>query len=191
MSLASGSTPTFVRPPPARIGRSCDEPSADGPVPTNRILNLQKPTAKMSKSHPSALSRIYITDPPADIHAKIQAAIVEPPVAKGDKEISYDPVLRPGLSNILLIWSALDEASRGPAELAELVTRDGWTVEKLKERVAEVIVEELRPVRVEYERIRGDHAFLRQTAERSKMVARAKARQTMQEVRGVLGLDSI
>jgi len=160
-------------------------------VPSNRIVNLQKPTAKMSKSHPSPLSRIYITDSPSDIRAKIQAAIVEPPGRDEGPEITFDPILRPGLSNLLTIWSAFDDESREPSKLAELARKDAWTIEALKKQVAEVIIEELEPVRVEYERIRGDSAFLRQVAERNKRVAQATARETMAEVRAVLGLNSI
>ena len=147
----------------------------------------------MSKSHPSALSRIYITDSPSDIRAKIQAAIVEPPDGNedGSLEITYDPVLRPGLSNLLIMWSAFDDRSREPSELAELAVKDAWTIEDLKKQVAEVIIKELEPVRVEYDRIRGDFAFLRQIAERNKRVAQATACKTMAEVRAILGLNSI
>lgn len=145
----------------------------------------------MSKSHPSALSRIYITDSPSDIRAKIQAAIAEPLDGNGGPEITYDPILRPGLSNLLVIWSAFDDGSREPSELAEIARKDAWTIEDLKKQVAEVIIKELEPVRVEYERIRGDTAFLRQIAERNKRVAQATARKTMAEVRAVLGSNSI
>ena len=144
----------------------------------------------MSKSHPSPLSRIYITDSPSDIRDKIQAAIVEQD-KDGSLEITYDPILRPGLSNLLVMWSAFDDESREPSELAELARKDAWTVGDLKKQVAEVIIEELEPVRVEYERIRGDTAFLRQIAERNKHVAQATACKTMAEVRAVLGLNSI
>lgn len=145
----------------------------------------------MSKSHPSPLSRIYITDSPADIHTKIHAAITEPPVGDTEHEITYDPVLRPGLSNLLLIWSALDEASRSAAELADFAVTAGWTVAQLKERVASALIAKLGPVRDEYERIREDHAYLRRVAEKGRTIARAKARGTMEEVRAVLGLDAI
>jgi tryptophanyl-tRNA synthetase len=147
----------------------------------------------MSKSHPSPLSRIYITDSPSDIRAKIQAAIVESPDGDGDgsPEITYDPILRPGLSNLLVIWSAFDDGSREPSELAELARKEAWTIEDLKKQAADVIINELEPVRVEYERIRGDFAFLRQIAERNKRVAQATARKTMAEVRAVLGSNSI
>jgi len=144
----------------------------------------------MSKSHPSALSRIYITDTPSDIRNKIQAAIVEQD-EDGSLEITYDPILRPGLSNLLIMWSAFDDRSREPSELAELAVKDAWTIEDLKKQVAEVIIKELEPVRVEYERIRGDFAFLRQIAERNKRVAQATACKTMAEVRAILGLNSI
>jgi tryptophanyl-tRNA synthetase len=145
----------------------------------------------MSKSHPSPLSRIYITDSPSDIHAKIQAAIVEPPDGDGSLEITYDPILRPGLSNLLVMWSALEDGSREPSEMAELAGEYSWTIDDLKKQVAEVIIKELEPVRVEYERIRGDSAFLRQVAERNKRVAQATACKTMAEVRAVLGLNGI
>jgi tryptophanyl-tRNA synthetase len=190
--------PIFPIPQP-HVGKSSmfsclgqiDHALSKSKVPSNRIVNLQKPTAKMSKSHPSPLSRIYITDSPSDIRAKIQAAIVERPDGDGSLEITYDPILRPGLSNLLVVWSAFDDESREPSELAELAGKDAWTIEHLKKQVAEVIIRELEPVRVKYERIRGDSAFLRQVAERNKRVAQATACKTMAEIRAVLGLNSI
>lgn len=153
-------------------------------VPSKRILSLRDPSAKMSKSAPNPASRITITDSSSAIMANIKSAVTD-----SERGITFDPVGRPGVSNLLTIWSALDDAGRTPQQLAEEVS--GWGMGQLKGTVGEIVVEKLRPVRENYERISQDHAWLSEVAAKGRDKAREQAAKTMDEVRRAIGLQSI
>jgi tryptophanyl-tRNA synthetase len=140
----------------------------------------------MSKSHPSVQSRILVTDSPKDILSKLKSAVTD-----SESSISFDPELRPGVANLLTIWSALDSAGRTPEQLAEEANREGWGMGKLKAAVGEVVVEGMKDVRSEYERVRQDHGYLSEVAKKGRMTAAGRATETMDEVRKVIGLDRI
>jgi tryptophanyl-tRNA synthetase len=103
--------------------------------------------------------------------------------------ISFDPESRPGVSNLLTIWSALDEAGRTPQQLAQ--EAEGWGMGKLKQTIGEVVVERLKPVRENYERISQDHAWLSEIAAKGREKAGEHAAKTMAEVRKATGLGHI
>ena len=105
--------------------------------------------------------------------------------------VTYEPHSRPGVSNLLLIWSALDASNRAPEDLAEEAQRDGWGMGRLKEVVGEVVVERLKPIRKEYERIRGQQGYLREVAVKGRLRAGEAAAKTMEEVRKTVGLSRI
>lgn len=139
----------------------------------------------MSKSAPNAQSRILITDTPEAIQAKLKGAVTD-----SNREITYDPEGRPGISNLLTIWSALDwDRGRTPEQLA--ADCRGIGAGKLKGLIGEVVSEALEPVRTEYERIREDHAYLSEVAKKGRETARAKAAKTMEQVRKAAGLEEI
>lgn len=138
----------------------------------------------MSKSAPNAASRITITDTSSTILSNIKSAVTD-----STPGITYDPINRPGVSNLLLIWSALDESGRTPDQLAQEAA--GWGMGKLKTTIGEVVVESLRPVRENYERIVQDQAWLSQVAARGREKAAANAAKTMEEVRRAMGLNHI
>lgn len=139
----------------------------------------------MSKSAPNALSRILITDTPEAIQTKLKGAVTD-----SQREITYDPAGRPGISNLLTIWSALDwDRGRSPEQLA--ADCQGIGAGKLKGLISEVVAECLEPVRTEYERIRVDHGYLSEVARKGRERARAKAGETMEQVRKAAGLAEI
>ncbi len=105
--------------------------------------------------------------------------------------IEYDPVERPGVSNLLMIWSALDERGRRPEELGKMCREEGWGMGRLKKQVEEVVVDRIEPVRKEFERIQGDLGYLRDVAQKGRERARGVASKTMEEVRSVVGLSQI
>ncbi|KAI8459128.1 hypothetical protein BY996DRAFT_6410409 [Phakopsora pachyrhizi] len=67
-----------------------------------KILNLRNPSQKMSKSSPSVQSRILITDSPQEIQSKITLA-----VADSIKFVTYNPINKPGISNLLDIYCSI------------------------------------------------------------------------------------
>lgn len=153
-------------------------------MPSKRILSLRDPSAKMSKSAPNAASRITITDSSSSIMANIKSAVTD-----STQGITFDPEGRPGVSNLLTIWSALDDEGRSPRQLAEEV--EGWGMGKLKMTIGELVVEKLKPVRENYEMISRDQGYLSDVAARGKDRAREHAARTMEEVRRAIGLQSI
>lgn len=158
-------------------------------VPSKRILSLRDPSQKMSKSAPNPSSRITLTDSPKDILAKLKSAVTD-----SQREITYDPVERPGVANLLTIWSACDTPgsdgrTRTPSELAAEARE--WGLGKLKATVGDVVVERLKGLREEYERLKGDEGYLREVAEKGRAKAAERAAKTMEEVRKVVGLSDI
>jgi tryptophanyl-tRNA synthetase len=138
----------------------------------------------MSKSAPNASSRITITDSSSTILSNIKSAMTD-----STPGVTFDPETRPGVSNLLIIWSALDESGRTPQQLAQEV--EGWGMGKLKQTIGEVVVERLRPIRENYERISQDRAYLSEVAAKGREKASAHAAKTMDEVRKAIGLGHI
>ncbi len=141
----------------------------------------------MSKSHPDENSRIVITDPPSVILHKISQIPIETPTSA----ITSDPVNRPILYNLLLIFSALHSDSTTPEMVCEMIVRKGWDVERLKDEVGRLVVDELTPIREKYKVLRDDHGYLRKISAKGRQTAQAKARETMEEIRRATGMDQI
>lgn len=140
----------------------------------------------MSKSAPNPASRISITDSAKDITTKIKAAVTD-----SEAGITYEPDARPGVANLLTMWSALDDAGRSPAQLAQEAEAMGWRMGQLKTAVSELVVQKLAPIRDEYARIRADPGYIRDVAASGAAKARERAAVTMEEVRRVVGLGPL
>ena len=145
-------------------------------------MSLASPISKMSKSDPNPLSRILLTDTPSTIRANILSALTD-----STNSVSYDPVSRPGVSNLLELYSYFDAAKRSPAALAEAC--NGMTLKVFKTTLAETIAEGLRPARERYERIMGedDGKYLEHIRDVGGKKARESAEPTMVEVRKAMG----
>jgi tryptophanyl-tRNA synthetase len=153
--------------------------------PAKRILSLKDPTQKMSKSAPNPSSRILLTDSFNQIKAKLKTALTD-----SERSVSFDPVNRPGVSNLLTIYASChgDGVSR-PEDIA--VTLQGKSYSEIKNIVASVVDHRLRPIRQEYERIRMDEGYLRSVAEKGTMQATEIAARTMEEVKSRMGLGTL
>jgi tryptophanyl-tRNA synthetase len=136
----------------------------------------------MSKSSLNPLSRILITDPPSTIQKKIFSALTD-----GKNAVSYNPIRRPGVSNLLTILSHFDTERRSPEELGQVHARLG--LKAFKTLVADAIVEGLEPVRRRYEEVVAEGGgFLDEVEKRGARVARENAEETMVLVREAVGL---
>jgi tryptophanyl-tRNA synthetase len=140
---------------------------------TAKITDLQDPTAKMSKSASSPAGIVDLLDDPAKSAKKIRSAVTDT-----GREIIYDPENKPGVSNLLTIYSAL--TGRGIDELTEAYAGKGYG--DLKKELAVVVADALRPIQ---ERTR---AFLDDPYELDKLLlagaerARAVASVTLRTV---------
>ncbi|KAG1297384.1 hypothetical protein G6F66_002656 [Rhizopus arrhizus] len=156
------------------------KPAAILPPATQRVMSLRDPTSKMSKSDPSDFSRLNLTDPPALIKAKIMKAVTDS--APG---VSYDPQARPGMSNLVGIYSAVKEMS--VEEVVEGCVHMKSTKE-FKEAVAEAVITKLEPIQNELARLKADEGYVKQVLDKGAEKAEQVANNTMEEVYKLVGL---
>jgi tryptophanyl-tRNA synthetase len=152
-------------------------PRATVPPAGARVMDLQEPTRKMSKSTGTTLGTIYLSDPPEAIVQKVRKAVTDT-----DRAISYDPVGRPGVSNLLELLAA---ATGGrPQELAGRFDGAG----ALKGEVAEALVEELAPYRRRYAELSADPGEVAAALAKGAAKARSVASVTLERARDAIGL---
>ncbi|KAF2446553.1 Aminoacyl-tRNA synthetase, partial [Karstenula rhodostoma CBS 690.94] len=114
--------------------------------PAKRVMSLQDPTKKMSKSDPDERSRILITDTREQIQAKIKVALTD-----SIPGISYDRELRPGISNLIDIMYYMDESRYdSPEAIAQEMSSADLSMKALKEKVATTVADKLEPIRERY-----------------------------------------
>ncbi len=147
-----------------RFGDTFVVPKAVTPAAGARVMDLQNPTSKMSKSTDTDAGIIYLTDSPSDIEKKFKRAVTD-----SDNSVSYDRERKPGVSNLLDILSV---ATNTPvAALAENYSQYG----KLKTDTGAAVAAMLEPIRTRYEQLKGDPGelsrLLRIGAERAQGVA--------------------
>jgi tryptophanyl-tRNA synthetase len=126
------------------------------PKETAKITDLQEPTAKMSKSSSSPAGIVELLDDPAVSAKKIRSAVTDT-----GREIIFDPANKPGVSNLLTIYSALSD--RTIDDLVGSYAGKGYG--DLKKDLAQVVAEFTRPIQ---ERTR---AFLDDPAQLDKLLA--------------------
>jgi tryptophanyl-tRNA synthetase len=130
-----------------RFGDTFVVPKATFPTVGARIMDLQLPTAKMSKSADSPQGTVLVLDPPAAIVKKIKSAVTD-----SGSEIRYDPVAKPGISNLLDLYAAATGRARDDA----VAQFSGSGYGALKSEVADAVVEYLRPVHERHEELMRD-----------------------------------
>lgn len=148
----------------------------------NRVMSLQEPHLKMSKSHRDPRSRILLTDSPNEITRKIMSALTD-----SVNSVSYDPVSRPGVSNLLQLLSFFSDPPKSPQELGEI--HAGLSLGEFKALISQTISIALESVRARYAEIMGkdDGQYLDHIEAEGAKRARASAEATMSIVRGALG----
>src|SRR5690554_5316659 len=155
------------------------EPLIEGPA--TRVMSLREGTKKMSKSDPSDLSRINLTDDADTIAKKIRKAKTEPAPLPSDLEGLKD---RPEAENLVGIYAALSDSSREDV-IAEY---GGQQFSAFKPALADLAVAKLAPIASEMRRISADPAYvdavLRDGGERAGAIAET----TMKSVREIVGL---
>ncbi|GAA2780822.1 tryptophan--tRNA ligase [Saccharopolyspora taberi] len=139
----------------ARFGRTFRVPSAHIPKETAKIYDLQDPTSKMSKSIPAGV--VELLEDPKRSAKKIRSAVTDT-----GREIHYDPENKPGVSNLLVIYSAL--TGRSIADLESAYEGRGYG--DLKKELGQVMLEFVTPFQ---EKVRG---YLDDPAELDKILRR-------------------
>lgn len=121
-----------------RFGQTFNLPEGIIPKEIARIYDLQDPHKKMSKSAASANGLIKVLDDPKRNAKKIRSAVTD-----DEREIRYDPEAKPGISNLLSIYSALTK--RSATDIASDYAGKGYG--DLKKDLGDVVAETLAPVR--------------------------------------------
>lgn len=160
-----------------RFGDEFPLPETITPKIGARIMSLTDPTAKMSKSDPSDRSRILIKDSPDQIAKKVKAAVTD-----AGTGVDYDWETKPGISNLLELFSVL--ANRPIPELVSEYADSGYGV--FKAAAAEAIAEGLAPIREAYEGL--DDAEVAEVMARGAATARDRAETAMKTVREKVGI---
>ena len=142
-----------------------------------RVMSLNAPESKMSKSGPEGC--VFLMEKPEDIMRKFKRAITD---SDTERCVRYDPQAKPGVANLMNIYSAVTGRSFAEIE-AEF---DGKGYGAFKPVVGEAVVELLRPIREETQRLLADKAYLesvyRAGAERASRTAERTLRKVYKKV---------
>ena len=142
-----------------------------------RIMSLNAPDSKMSKSMPEGC--VFLMEKPEDIQRKFKRAITD---SDTENCVRFDPENKPGVSNLMSIYSAVTGRSFEEIE-AEFA---GCGYGKFKPMVGDAVVEHLRPIREETTRLLKDKAYLesvyRDGAQKAGYVAEKTLRKVYKKV---------
>jgi tryptophanyl-tRNA synthetase len=161
----------------SRYGPTFTVPDPDIPKVAARVMDLQEPTRKMSKSIESPQGTVLMLDDPTVIERKFKRAVTD-----NDGEVRYDPAGKPGVSNLLGILAAVTDGD--PNQLAERYTQYG----PLKSDTAAAVIEALRPIQERYHELIQDGAALAEVVAKGADKARAVAQVTLARAREAVGL---
>ncbi|WP_019120539.1 tryptophan--tRNA ligase [Brevibacillus massiliensis] len=144
-----------------------------------RIMSLQEPTRKMSKSDPNQNAFISLLDEPEEIVKKLKRAQTD-----SDNRIAFDKENKPGISNLMSIYSLCSGQSIEEIEAAY----EGKGYGQFKSDLAELVVSLLEPIQARYrELVKSD--YLDQVLDAGALKARETASRTLQEVEAAMGLS--
>ncbi len=161
----------------SRYGPTFKLPAVVVPAAGARVMDLQSPTNKMSKSLDSPRGTVDLLDDPSVIVRKIKAAVTD-----SDAEVRYHIQAKPGVSNLLSILGA--STGRTPEEVADAYSMYG----PLKTDTAEAVVELLRPVQTRFAELEADPAETARLLQIGADKARAIATATLDRARTNIGL---
>ncbi|HVC32143.1 MAG TPA: tryptophan--tRNA ligase [Chloroflexota bacterium] len=161
-----------------RFGEVFAAPEPIIPEAGARIMGLQNPLTKMSKSEPNRYDTLRLLDTAEEIRRKIARA-----VTGSGREVRFAES-PPGLANLLTIYQLL--AKRTPAEIEARFQGRGYA--ELKRELADLIVTALRPVQERYQEIRRDPAYLEGVLANGAARARAESSVVLHAAKRAMGL---
>jgi tryptophanyl-tRNA synthetase len=154
-----------------RFGETFVIPEGVFPDTGGRVMNLQEPHVKMSKSRGAAQGTVLMLDPPETIRKKVKTAVTD-----SGTDVRYDPEQKPGVSNLIELMSVVTGDS-----ISDIESRfDGSGYGRFKEEVADAVVELLTPIRSRYEELRADEPELQRLLARGAEKAREASAPTLQ-----------
>jgi tryptophanyl-tRNA synthetase len=162
-----------------RYGDILTMPKAEITKVGARIMSLSDPSKKMSKSDPKG--DIFLKEDLKSMRKKIMSAVTD-----SGSEVKFDPVAKPGISNLLTIYAAFKEITPQEAEQRFVGFRYG----DFKKAVADAVEEELTPFKARYEEILASGSYLQVLQEGAKK-ASLIANGTLHRVQKAVGLLQI
>jgi len=160
-----------------KFGQTFPEPKIKIPEFGAKIMDLKDPAKKMSKTRPEGC--LFIFDDPKEVKKKIMSAVTDT-----QKVIKYDPKRKPGISNLLVIYSLF---SKKPIEKIEEKFKNG-SYEKFKKALVEIVIKSLEPFWKKRETLLKREVFVKEILEKGRQKAQAIAQSTIQEVKEKMGL---
>lgn len=140
-----------------------------------KIMSLQEPLKKMSKSDENPKAYISILDDFSVISKKIKSAVTD---SEGIIEYRKDDDEKAGINNLLTIMAAV--TGKTPEQIAAEYSGKGYGV--FKNDVAEAVVEEIRPIREAYDKLSGDKQYLAEIYKKGAETAGRIAQRTLKKV---------
>ena len=154
----------------SRYGETFVVPEGVFPKTGGRVMNLQEPDVKMSKSRGAESGTVLMLDPPETIRKKVKSAVTD-----SGSDVKYDPAGKPGISNLIELMTVVTGES-----IQDVESRyDGSGYGQFKGDVADALVELLEPIQVRYRELRSDPAELRRLLEMGAEKARASSAPTL------------
>jgi tryptophanyl-tRNA synthetase len=160
-----------------RYGRTFTVPEAAVPGTAARVMDLQHPERKMSKTIDSPLGTIRLLESDEEITRKVRRAVTDT-----DGEVRYDRSAKPGLANLLELLGAA--TGREPRELAGEYTRYG----ALKDDVADALIAMLAPVRTRRAELEREPGYVDEVLARGAARAHEVAAATYARAADAMGL---
>ena len=153
-------------------------PSAEVPAAGGKVMNLQKPDQKMSKSDQDQSGNVMLLDEPDVIRAKFRKAVTD-----SGQEVKAAPE-KPAISNLIEIYAGFSEQS-----VEEISKKyDGRSYGDFKEELAELVAGEVGQVQSKFEQLIGDTSRLTEVLEEGKAKAQPLAEAKLVKVKTALGL---
>lgn len=160
-----------------RFGDTFVLPKAVTPKAGARVMDLQNPSAKMSKSASGDAGLVYLLDEPAVIERKFKRAVTD-----SGSEVAYDREGKPGVANLLEILAAATGTT--PQKAADNYSQYG----PLKADTGAAVVAMLAPIRERYQQLMNDRAELARLVRRGDERAEAVASATLARAHKAIGL---
>jgi tryptophanyl-tRNA synthetase len=130
-----------------RYGETFVVPEGVFPETGGRVMNLQEPSVKMSKSRGAESGTILMLDPPDTIRKKVKTAVTD-----SGTEVRYDPEQKPGVSNLIELMTVATGETIADVENHY----DGTGYGRFKQEVGDALVELLEPIQQRYRELRSD-----------------------------------
>ena len=144
-----------------------------------RIMGLQDPTSKMSKSCENPNDSIFLIDTPEQITKKIKKAVTD-----SEGLVRYDVENKPGISNLMEIYSILENKSLEDIEKEF----EGQNYGVFKQKVADSIIKALEPFHKKYNELMENPKYLEEICEKGAKKASTIASKTLKEVYNKIGI---